>query len=214
MIENIVGAISYCTSSLLADNFHEVFPQKLYRASKMRHDKLLNIINKFQISTVVDLRLQDKPDKLGVTKKEALSKAVCDYFHVPLRSTRTPTEKQIAQLFDVFDCAKPPVLLLCTSGVHRTGVATVIWLIEKEHVQINVAVKQLSPMYGFFKIERWFRAVVNGEPTLDDLIWRYRKENILEQRSFRHWVKEQLDIAQNESCNLSTIDPVGKQQEF
>jgi hypothetical protein len=67
---------------------------------------------------------------------------------------------------------------------------------------------QLSPAYGYFKIERKLKSIFSGYPTIDETLWSYEKDTRLGLIDFRRWANTRLapydfdDETQSE-CPLS-----------
>lgn len=87
------------------------------------------------------------------------------------------------------DEAVPPILVHCTSGTHRTGVVAAIWLIHKEGLLPEKAVGQLSSKFGFFYPERALKSLVQGQPTIDSIVWSYLHANEHQRIAFRDWIR-------------------------
>ncbi len=144
---------SYLANTLFANNFHEVVPDRFYRSAQMSHEDLTETIKKNGIKTVIDLRLgKEEPDSNGIVESQTAKQAGAAYKHVSLRSTAVPEKAKIEELLNVYENAETPILVHCSSGTHRTGVATAIWLMTKEGMSVEDAEKQLSPEYGFFAL--------------------------------------------------------------
>ena len=165
---------SAAANLLFENNLHTVVPGKLYRSAEMPPEALGGIIRRFGIATVLDLRLgKDGHAYPAGSEERAVKEAGAAYVSVPLKGSREPTREEVEALLSAFDRATPPVLVHCTSGTHRSGVASALWLIDKEGLDPRVAAEQLSLQYGFVYAERRLKGLIQGHPTIDGLVWDY-----------------------------------------
>lgn len=171
--DGVADVIVYSISSAFRRNFHEVVPGALYRSGQMPRAELAAIIREHGIRSVIDLRLQDDAaDSSGMTESAAVEREGATYIHIPLTSTSADQRKQLEALSAAFRSAPEPVLIHCSDGTHRTGVASAIWLLQAGYGTMT-ALSQLDLRFGFLGLERWWKARLNGHPTLDAVIARY-----------------------------------------
>lgn len=162
---------SYLANFLFAHNLHEVAPQRFYRSAQMARADLQEIIRKHQIKTVIDLRLdEDTPDENNLTESAASSQAGAVYHHIPLTSRSRNQHDQILHLLSLYRSAATPILVHCSDGTHRSGIAATLWQLEIEHKPLATSLEQISTKYGFFQWERNLKALWQGHPTLDQLL--------------------------------------------
>jgi len=181
---------SYATNLVLNHNLYEVVPNKFYRSGRMSHDELLQVIREFRIKTVIDLRLGalDKYEN-GYLEREVVESAGVRYSNVRLNE-RIPLKVRLSGLLNAYDQAELPILVHCTSGTHRAGVATFIWLLDKEGWTIAEAKSQFSPNFGYYQIERDIRKLVTGTRTIDTLVWEYQQAYAQTGVSIRTWLND------------------------
>jgi uncharacterized protein (TIGR01244 family) len=179
---------------VFANNLHEVVPGKFYRSSEVKVRDFIPEVKRLGVHTVIDVRLGPKTlshEYLG--EEEALQRAQVYYRHFPLTGSKEMTKTQVLSLLKLLDEAAPPLLVHCSSGTHRSGVVSAIYLMEKEGVPFEEAIKQLSPKYGFFAAERRLKSVISGRPTIDNILWRYGE--FLKNNpgvTFRGWVERYM----------------------
>jgi len=196
-LPQIIGETTYFTSFaanfIFKNNLHEVVPGRFFRSAEMNPSDLSKTIKEHGIKTVIDLRLEiaDNDAEQGITEKEVVEKAGGSYLHIPFSSARANQKEQLEQLLDAFDSVKTPILVHCSSGTHRSGVASAIWLIEKEGAPIEQAENQISAKYGYFQLERDIKAFFQGKPTLDAVLRYYAQANESERITFRDWLQKQ-----------------------
>ncbi len=187
----LILAAPYFNRALFEHNFYEVVPERLYRSARMPGDALGRVIDEHGIKSVIDMRLSGgEHDASGAGEEQIAAAHGAAYRHVPLTSSRTSQRERILRLLDAFDELTPPILVHCTSGSERSGVASAIWLIEKEHRSVAEASEQLGLRFGFNQFERDLRTFFQGEPTLDRVITEYAKARAQHEISFREWARE------------------------
>lgn len=180
---------SYLGSMIFDRNFHEVVPGQLYRSAEMSRDEISRTVRTHRIKTVVDLRLQDDySDPSGRTEARATAEAGGIYIHIPLSGSSANQLPQLMRLLKTFDEAERPVLVHCSSGTHRTGVASAIWMLDKGNSAFR-AREQLGLRYGFLDIERKLKAFINGRPSLDFVLRAYFAAEARGGCSFREWLE-------------------------
>ena len=183
-------ASNYVFNTAVHRNLHEVVPERLYRAGVMNPERLKRVIREYKIKTVVDLRLSGPWDyQYGVSEREVVEETGAKYYHSKLRSSALPTQQRVDRLYRVIDEAETPVLFHCDDGVHRTGFATVLWLVEKEGYSFSDAMRQISLWYGYFEPEQLIRRAINGEPSLLSLLFEYEDDRKAQELGLRTWIE-------------------------
>ena len=180
---------SYAANALFRNNFHEVVPGKFYRSAQMFRDDLTQTVREHGIKSVIDLRLMDDAaDETGTTEAEAASRGGAVYRHIPFSSARVDQRESLLDLLAAFDTLPRPVLVHCSSGTHRAGVASAIWLLDQEGRSPAEAAGQLTMKYGFFQPERDLKAYLQGRPTLDRAIREFAVVSGRKPIAFQDWV--------------------------
>jgi protein tyrosine phosphatase (PTP) superfamily phosphohydrolase (DUF442 family) len=177
------------------NNLHEVVPAKFFRASQMSPEDLRDFVTSRKIRTVIDLRMNPKSNSSAYQgDNEKLEQIGVSYRHFPLLGSKEMTQEQLLALLNLLDEVEEPIVVNCSSGTHRSGVVTAIYLMEKQGMSYQEAISQLSPKYGFIASERKLKSYFSGRPTIDNVIWRYGKarENNPE-LTFRAWVEAGME---------------------
>lgn len=170
------------------NNFHEIVPSKVYRSGELRNDKLIENIKKYNIKTIIDLRKGSDHNKRTELREENIAKNLgISYQWIPMVGSNTKQHKAIEKLISLSESIEEPILIHCSSGTHRSGVITAIWLMIKEEVSPEKAAEQLSPKFGFFLWERNFKSLIQGHKTLDWIIWDYIKDYKSTKMDFKSW---------------------------
>ena len=122
-------------------NFETITEGKVYKSGVIPPDELKDYINKYQIKSVVDLRMPGtddiviNPEKLGelLAEKQTVAKIEgVNYFSNP--SEQVPSEKNISVFNKIMDNkANYPVLIHCYHGTGRAELYSAIYRIEYEN---------------------------------------------------------------------------------
>lgn len=205
LVSDTTAVTSYVANLVFRYNFHEVVPGRLYRSAEMPRDVLTAVVRENRIRTVIDLRLQeDFVDESGRTEADAARDGGARYVHIPLSSARADQLPRIKRLLDTFDTAETPLLVHCSSGTHRSGFATVLWLLEKEHAPLDAAESQISARYGFFALERAMKAIFQDAPTLDAVLRQWQIDARHKHVPFRRWLDDRLSHTADEATAQQT----------
>ena len=175
-------------------NFHVVKEGRLYRSAALSKEDLEEKVKTLGIRTVIDLRRGgDEVEENGYSEKRSLEGLGAEYFWIPLVGSNTHQAGSISRLIEIAKNNHAPVLIHCSSGTHRSGVASAIWLMVAEGENPEIAAKQLSNEFGFFYSERKLKGLIMGHDTIDAIIWNYLKEYHSKGISFQDWFNEQGD---------------------
>lgn len=123
-------------------NFHKV-SDELYRSAQPNPYQLRNIIKKYNIKTIVNLR---GPEKIAILE---LEREVCEKMKVTLIEKRffsrsIPKFEYIESAKEIFDTIEYPALIHCKAGSDRTSLLSALYLIFRKKVPVKDAIKQLS----------------------------------------------------------------------
>lgn len=191
LVPQIVGdttvVTSYLANLLFRNNLHEVSAGRFYRSGEMSHKDLQQTIKELGIKTVIDLRwASDEPEADGLQEKDVVQGAGADYYHLRFKSSALPKTERVDRLLELYDSASEPILVHCSSGTHRTGMASAIWVNQRLGLGEEAMREQMSIKYGFFRWERQIKEFFQKQKTLDYLIWDYFAEKKPDE-SFRQW---------------------------
>lgn len=190
LLTETTAVTSFITRLVFHNNFYVVSAGKFYRSAEMSKEELTKTIGEYGLRTVIDLRKSDYRDlgRNGLQERQVVENAGARYVHLPMVGSREPSPQVLQELLDVYDRNPEPILVHCSSGTHRSGVASAIWLLAKENASFKIAQEQLSPRFGFFRFERDLKSFIQGHPTIDKLLWRYKEASENGKISFRDWV--------------------------
>lgn len=170
------------------DNFHEVVPKKVFRSGQLNKEELAHYVNKYNIKTVIDLRKSgDKENEQRFSERKLLTSLGVEYEWIPMVGSNTRQYDSIEKFISLSEEKKEPLLIHCSSGTHRTGVMTAIWLMINNEMSPEEAIKQLSPEYGYFYWERRFKSLLLGHQTVDAILWEYISQYKQSHIDFKNW---------------------------
>ena len=187
-----------CVANLLfRKNFQVVSPGRCYRSGTPSLPTLRRLVQEHGVKTVVDLRQNHHlKDRVDYHEKSLLEEIGANYRHVGLNSNRRPTPETTLRLLNLFKTNEGPFLLHCTEGVHRAGFASALWLIEQGE-PLEVALRQLSPRYGHFKLERRYQRWRRKRGLSEEVLSDFQEEIGQRKISFRNWVSQKLKADEN-----------------
>jgi undecaprenyl-diphosphatase len=132
----------------IGDNFHEVIAQKVYRSANLAPDKLLYVIDKYKLKSIVNLE-GEQPDRPWYNSEMSVVKLTgINHFDVQLPPHGLPEDQQLKKLIYILQNAPQPLLIHCKHGSDRTGLASAISMILSENNGYNDFDEQISWKYG------------------------------------------------------------------
>ena len=176
---------------LFTNNLHEVRVNELFRSAEMIPTEMASFVKEKNIKTVLDVRAGPKDLSSEYTgEEEAVSKVGAKYVSFPMIGSKEISQGSLLELLSLLEKVEPPLLVHCTSGTHRSGAVAAIWLMDRDGVSFDEAMKQLSAKYGYFYLERKLKSKIQGHPTIDNVLWRYGEAQEKEKITFREWVEK------------------------
>jgi hypothetical protein len=135
-------------------NLHTVVEGRVYRCSQPSADTLDQLIVKYQIRTVINLRGTCELLPWYLDECRATHKHNAAQEDINFSAGRFPSVTELRRLLEVLDNTEYPVLLHCRRGADRTGMAAMIVLLLKNDVTLAEARRQLGWRYGHFAVGR------------------------------------------------------------
>ena len=131
----LVIAIAAIVKHKLAPlHFETVTPGILYRSGSLSNDNLNFVADRYQIKSIVSLRLngETSPQPNWYEMEQSFCEAKgLNFFHIPMLGKRPPTDEQLEKWLAILsDQANHPILVHCAQGVTRTGVMVGTYQIE------------------------------------------------------------------------------------
>lgn len=139
----LVGAMVLYTSMVrITRNFHEVDPGRFYRSAQLSPSELEDVVNKYGIRTVINLRGKQEDDSWYNSQIAAIKKLGIKEIDIGFSSKEVPGRQALINYLEALNTAERPILVHCRSGADRTGEATVIYAIEHMKMPKDQAVAQ------------------------------------------------------------------------
>jgi protein tyrosine phosphatase (PTP) superfamily phosphohydrolase (DUF442 family) len=160
----------YAGAIQLTGNIDTVVRDKVYRSATLGAADLAAVIRAGHIRTVINLRGANPghvwyDDEVRVTAADHVR-----LIDIPMSAIREPSPDVLAKLIETLKTAETPMLIHCSSGSDRTGLAAGLYRLLVEHEPVRIAVRQLSFYWGHFPwlgsptvaMDRTFAKVVAG----------------------------------------------------
>lgn len=187
------SATSLLSNLLLRNNLHVVTPEEFYRSAQMNKENLRRTLLDHGIRTIVDLRRGTVTVGDSVLRESDFAADLgINYYRVPLNSRKAPTIERVQALLSILHRAEKPILVHCSSGTHRTGFASLLWLLELQRIPLEIALGQLSLRYGYSAWERRLKAAISKAEILDDSVLRFAEEHRRSGIDFPSWAAKNL----------------------
>ena len=131
-------------------NIHEVEPDQLYRSAQLSGPVLTDVIDRYGIRTVINLRGRNPGaewyrDETAITARKGIT-----HIDIEMSASKEPEAVTIDRLIEAFKTSSRPILVHCEAGADRSGLAAAIFELAFAHRPVSVAEKQLSFYYGHF----------------------------------------------------------------
>lgn len=148
----------YAGAIQLVGNIDTVEPGKVYRSATLSADALTTLIRDKHIRTVINLRGANPnqswyQDDVRVTASEHVR-----LIDLAMSAIHEPGPELLATLSDTLKSSEEPILIHCSSGSDRTGLASAMYELQVMGKPASVARRQLSFYWGHFP---WL-----GSPTI------------------------------------------------
>lgn len=140
------GTFTGCT------NFHEVTPKVLYRSKQLSGNQFDQIIKKYHIKTVINLRGASPGKKWYKEELYVMQMDSVTHIDIGLSATRYVSPQKTDSIMEVAVSAAKPILVHCKRGADRTGLFCAAWKLKFEHTSVENASKQLSYIFGHIPI--------------------------------------------------------------
>ncbi|MGR3291254.1 MAG: tyrosine-protein phosphatase, partial [Paracoccaceae bacterium] len=119
-----------------------------------------------------------------------LEKQTCRELGLALKSvdfsaTRPPKAEAILQLIEYFRTLPKPLLMHCKSGADRAGLASAIYLMVIENIDVADAKKMFAKKYLHFKSSQ--------TGVLDHILDRFEIRQAEQAITFENWIENQYD---------------------
>jgi protein-tyrosine phosphatase len=175
--------IALTLAYLYYHNFNTVVPNSVYRSNQLSKDEFAYAIQKYQLKSIINLRL-DYPadwytDELDISKIKNVK-----HYNVGFWAYSLPDPQVLAQLVEVLDSVPRPVLIHCQGGADRSGLASAIILILSNEPSLSLIKRQVS--YRYFAL----RSTSVGKQVLSRYEAWLKENNLMTSReNFLTWLE-------------------------
>lgn len=136
------------------------------------------------IKTILNLRGENNLS-FYLFEKEAADRLGIELVDLKTYARNLVSRERFLALFDMFDRLEKPFLIHCKSGADRAGLASALWLLDKEGASLGDAKSMLSLKYIHL------RSTQTG--VLDHLLDVYGADTAAEPMPVRQWFAEKYD---------------------
>ena len=123
-------------------NFHEVQKGVLYRSNQPSMEDILEVVPKYGIKTILNLRGEKNGSEWYEEEKTAVQMASVILINISMSASKLPHRDAVRKLIEVFDTANYPIWIHCQGGADRTGEAVAIFMMEYLQKSKEYAMKQ------------------------------------------------------------------------
>lgn len=131
-------------------NIHVVTHRVLYRSGQLGAVELGELVHAEGIRSILNLRGDHPEEEWWRTEVRLAHEAGLSYGSVALSSGSQPDMQTMMRLADLMRNAPKPLLIHCTHGADRSGLAAAIYRLTAEGASEEDASEQLSIAYGHF----------------------------------------------------------------
>lgn len=132
----------------LDGNFHPVIAGELYRSAQPTKERLFTYERLYGIRTVLNLRGENDGSPWYDDEVEASRELGIKHIDFRMSARRKLNEDQAAQLVALMRDAPKPLLIHCSSGADRSGLASALFMAAVAGKSEYTAESQLSFRYG------------------------------------------------------------------
>lgn len=143
----------YAGIMALTGNFHTVIPGELYRSGQLPQGSLTEHVKHYGIKSVINLRGENTGTPWYDNEIAEAKQAHVKHIDIRLSTKRVLTKEQTQELIAAMRTAPKPLLIHCSGGANRTGLAAALYLAAIKKTDEETAEDQLSIIYGNFP--RW-----------------------------------------------------------
>jgi protein tyrosine phosphatase (PTP) superfamily phosphohydrolase (DUF442 family) len=187
-------------------NVHKV-SDELYRSAQPNPYQLKNLIKKYNLKTVVNLR-GSKDLAILELERDVCKEMGVDLVEVEYHSRDIPELWRIEKAKEIFDSISYPALIHCKSGSDRTGLLSTLYLYFRKKIEIKDGIHQLNFIpYGHFnygetgRLDFYFQSFLEyqkNHPDTDLISWhktidrRKMKEVDYKSNSFIKFIEDNV----------------------
>ncbi len=137
----LTAAVAVHTKFIFRHNFATVVDGRLYRSSQPRGDDW-NILSRWGIATVVNLRTREESPASLVREKRICAEAGVRMVHIPI-AAELPSPQQVDEFLRLAESSSGPILIHCKHGEDRSGVMVAAFRVSAQGWSIRRAVREM-----------------------------------------------------------------------
>lgn len=141
-----------CMSFRFQANFHEIDKNKFYRAGQLNEKELKEVISKYKIKTIINLRGEFKGSDWYKVEERLSQENNIDLVNIHMSAKYIPHKAHLIKLLNTFETAERPILLHCKAGADRTGEASAIYQMEYMGKSKKQSMKMMTLKYHHLAI--------------------------------------------------------------
>jgi Tyrosine phosphatase family len=148
------GAAAFTTlyRRLFLKNYGVVDPGRVYRCAR-QGSNIKAVLSSCHPATILNLRSSNDHHFWRIEEMIEARRRGIDLHEVSIRYDRRPTREELLDILDVFDICRYPLLIHCTHGADRTGLASALYLAAVKNVEPKRALRiAFSLKYGHMPI--------------------------------------------------------------
>jgi hypothetical protein len=130
-------------------NLYEEIPGHLYRSARFSDERLVALIGRKGLRTVVTFTDGNPKHFWYIAQKRVCRARGVDIYPIDLRPDRLPSREVLVQLLDVLDHCPRPILVESHRGIDETGFTTAVALLLAG-LPPRTALEQFAMKYGQF----------------------------------------------------------------
>lgn len=170
---------------LLGGNFHVVVPGRVYRCSQPKPAALADLVRRFGIRTVVNLRGCCAPYDWYMEEARAIHELDLCQEDICLSAYRLPSLHEMRRLVEVLDQTEYPIVLHCRRGADRTGLVAAVCQLLYTEANLREARRHMGPRFGHVAVGQ----TANLDKFLDQYEqWLQLTSQTHSPPAFRHWL--------------------------
>jgi protein tyrosine phosphatase (PTP) superfamily phosphohydrolase (DUF442 family) len=168
-----LGMAGWTSYLAMTGNIHTVVPGLLYRSAELSHLGFEQVITRYHIKTVINLRGADPGQPWYENEVAATNATGARHVDLRMSATRVPGPMKLEEIHAALVHAAPPILIHCQGGADRSGLVAALYELWIAHRPPAEAGAQLSFSYGHFPWlgsrtvamdESWREEVRQGPP--------------------------------------------------
>lgn len=185
------------TQFLVGANLHTVVPGRVYRSAQLSPATLEQVIARYGIRTVINLRGCCPCTDWYQGESETTCRMDICQEDINFSAERLPSDGELRRLIDVLNRAKYPVLIHCRRGADRTGLASAIVMLLDENSGVGNAYAQLGIYYGHVALGKtvWMGRFLQLYQN-----WLKEHKQKHSPQMFRHWARQEYPKDQPYRC--------------